>query len=828
MKHVLYLVLVLVGTGRAFSPVIARAHHNAAANPCFKLMLQTLVNCVDHPCFQITALTFEFWFDLRLKMFQGTSVTPDKSVALQARRTVGASFAALPDDPASKAAWDPAKDGRSKNGKQISKKAAQKLAENQNLYSDADRLAMEPYFHRLASICIKSTTYPENFVNMPYDVQDDFRHKFRNDTRDTLRIVVSGVPLTNDNVSSAGLMLQAIHKTLATYVTESSNNNNHGGGWKPIEANIHAATAIAGYVRPEDEQTVLGIVSCVTQLALGPVSHRELLCTACLFIRMYSTWINAHPVVFESVFNILMRSLTIPEGSNIYDMREGQDHVAAVSLMRLNDPGKIKYAKNTRGGEQKNQRKPGVQPFSSYMITKFAALQGLYESLLPQMEGKAWGGSRKTLAARSRLLIVSATTSSLNALQSPEDAAKAFATLFNPAMAIIRMLVSKHPDKPLPKPELEEVVQQLNVVRYMLGNCRNNQLASVAVELVFKEHWPVFQALFKRRSLRAEMISFPEPSDPVITTICRMVDAFFELASPSPEVVSPVLNLVLGDIIGLFKKTYDPHCLHSLLTIGRWIGHLGSNPTASLESRQSCTQGLTFIFNQSTEVMFSLFRGVDLDQPLHENFPEDKCFGMIYEWFTLLSMSGDLMPAVMASEDVIAVALEFTANVGLKAKEKRAATAALKFVSDVIRWHGEYNTSTDCKKLATVIYKVLAGQGRAPLGPVVMHALFMGIWGSLPHFILNRVMDTMWNLWQMFGVKSTTPQLQYTLFFKWLVIVLQQPLKGSSDKKKQAFLRDFTAAAQMNKAKAKRVLKCFCGGKKYTTGGGAHNKKNKK
>ncbi|EQC40851.1 hypothetical protein SDRG_01918 [Saprolegnia diclina VS20] len=105
----------------------------------------------------------------------------------------------------------------------------------------------------------------------------------------------------------------------------------------PIEAALHALSALTKCIPDSDETYMPRLLHLLSALAspARTLHARALLRTITVFLSVVPTWIRAHPASLPCVHDMLTLALSCAEDDPLCAMRNAEDHIGAVALLKL-------------------------------------------------------------------------------------------------------------------------------------------------------------------------------------------------------------------------------------------------------------------------------------------------------------------------------------------------------------------------------------------------------------------------------------------------------------------------------------------------------------
>ncbi|OQR85986.1 hypothetical protein ACHHYP_11112 [Achlya hypogyna] len=155
----------------------------------------------------------------------------------------------------------------------------------------------------------------------------------RKDMRNAVRLLTQAAPQYQDEL---------VQDLVCTIFTEFGDlgagaADAHVATCYSIEAALHALSALTKSIPDADDTFMPRLLAGLAALA-SPVHEfaaRALLRTITVFLSVIPGWIEHHPPALPWVHGILLKALACPEDAALCTMRNAEDHIGAVALLKL-------------------------------------------------------------------------------------------------------------------------------------------------------------------------------------------------------------------------------------------------------------------------------------------------------------------------------------------------------------------------------------------------------------------------------------------------------------------------------------------------------------
>jgi hypothetical protein len=115
----------------------------------------------------------------------------------------------------------------------------------------------------------------------------------------------------------------------------NSVGSKRGCNWRLLEAGLHGVGALNKFCH-ENEPALVPLFEGLHSIASELSMNPSIYCSAVILVGQNSHWVRAHPGFVSVAFNIVASSLSIPAGSNeVYPMRLKQNHVGCIAFAKL-------------------------------------------------------------------------------------------------------------------------------------------------------------------------------------------------------------------------------------------------------------------------------------------------------------------------------------------------------------------------------------------------------------------------------------------------------------------------------------------------------------
>eukprot|EP00922_Rhytidocystis_sp_ex-Travisia-forbesii_P064243 GHVS01095496.1.p1 GENE.GHVS01095496.1~~GHVS01095496.1.p1 ORF type:complete len:1245 (-),score=273.99 GHVS01095496.1:162-3896(-) len=205
--------------------------------------------------------------------------------------------------------------------------------ERNSSWNDEMRALLSELIRELVWSLVKQSAFPRGFSSActPDMIEELFA--FRQDVRDLLRLM-----LPIGSAVAGQLPLYSLDEFLvdiASSLPSSDVPPSQGGGWEPVEAMVHALTAVAKPVMELESKHLQSLWDRL--LSSEPPSDRGFLCTLVMAVSMFASWMTKHhPSCLRTAWCLSMRCMELPQyQADSLPLCAKQDHVAAIAIVRL-------------------------------------------------------------------------------------------------------------------------------------------------------------------------------------------------------------------------------------------------------------------------------------------------------------------------------------------------------------------------------------------------------------------------------------------------------------------------------------------------------------
>jgi hypothetical protein len=621
---------------------------------------------------------------------------------------------------------------------------------------------IEIVIEKLTEIIVYAAMYNKQYEDEYDEMEREEFHEYRNDVRDTLRYFCAPKRRPHTFSQTVNIAVRDAMTMLENIDNVTDNN------WKKLEASLHAVGALNKFC-DKNNGVLIPLYEAFYQLFPKLPHLHGAHCSAIVLVGQMSQWVAANPKYIEISLSIVMRSFSMKVNFNpSYPLKLKQNHVGAIAFEKIaRDCSDVFFSKNP-----------------NYFLS---------------LCKKLWAQQEIILEDRRDTMMV------LNGLC---YAASSIANSDIPQTVVEEMLLA-----PL-LPIFNVAANQANSSAATISS-NDLMFACKCLQIIFASYKPTTyttlegiqhgwhsllfiekygQNLFSLLSYsnsNGVNTSTPEDESNVEEaneSLCKAMKSVWDNMDDKVQVCNDPNKLIL--YVSSMVDGFGALLVKDLNAAG---GRGGQNMAGYLHVFKSVLEFSVknnIAENVITNAVIEIVRIVLKHQNVLHELP-DAC--IIFS--ELLSIFVKSYPQFIIRSNVVAKNIIDVISTGLTIQYQKSGRKMIQVAEDCFLSVIKFVNDERC------ILEVIA--------PQLLYSILMAANGNMPSNVLEEIVKTFRNLWI-----GTSDELMQSVLRR-IMTINTFPSTKTKDKTKQVFIAQIISdECRQSKARFKKLLKAFCGGKK--------------
>ena len=629
---------------------------------------------------------------------------------------------------------------------------------------------IEIVIEKLTEIIVYAAIYTKQYENEYDEMEREEFHDYRNDVRDTLRYFCAANRRPHTFAQTVKIALKDTMEMLQNIDTMKDNN------WQKLEASLHAVGALNKFCNKNDD-VLVPLWEGLFQLFPNLPQLHGVHCSAVVLIGQMSNWVAAHPKYIDASFSIILRSLGIQLNFDVnYPLKLKQNHVGAIAFEKIaRDCGKVYFSKNP-----------------NYFLS-------LCKQLWSQERVIVLEDRRDTIMILNGLCYIASSVANSDIPQTNVEE-----MLLSPLLPIFNAVASQSTNNNQSSTNIScaDLMFACKCLEVIFTSYKPLSYTSIdgGVELgwhslLFIEKYGqnVFSLLSYGSEVGGNLVNSSTPEDETNLeeaneSLCKAMKSVFDNMENKVHLCNDQNKLIL--YVTSIVKGFGGLLVQDLNATG---GRGGQNMTGYLHVFKSVLEfsvknnvAEDVITNAVIEIIRIILKHPNV---LHE-LP-DACI----IFCELLSTFVKAYPQFIIKSNVIAKNIVDVISAGLTIQYQKSGRKMIKVAEDC------FLSVITFANNESIVLELLA--------PQLLYGILMAANGNMPSNVLEEIVNSFRNLWM-----ATSDELMQSVLRRIMTINTFPSVKTKEKTKELFVVQIICDECRRSKARFKKLLKAFCGGKK--------------